>query len=93
MLDDDCGTYRRMPRAVLGVSRKEHKTKKELWGHLPKITDTMKMRRLWFIGHCWRRKEEVISELLLWEPKHCARKRGRPATTLLRRPASKMILV
>ena len=36
--------------------------------------------RLWFIGYCWRRKDEVISELLLWEPKRGARKRGRPAT-------------
>ena len=80
MLDDDCGTYRRMPRAVLGVSWKEHKTNKELCGHLPKITDTMKIRRLWFIGHCWRRKEEVTSEPLLWEPKHDARMR-RPAIT------------
>ena len=29
----------------------------------------------------WREKDEVISHLLLWEPKHGARKRGRPATT------------
>ena len=29
----------------------------------------------------WRKKDEVISDLLLWEPKHGARKRGRPATT------------
>ena len=31
--------------------------------------------------HCWRKKDEVISDLLLWEPKHGARKRGRPALT------------
>ena len=53
----------------------------ELYGNLPKITDTLKIRRLRFIGHCWRRKDEVLSELLLWEPKHGARKRARPATT------------
>ena len=39
------------------------------------------IRRLWFIGHRWRKKDEVISDLLLWELKHGARKRGRPATT------------
>ena len=39
------------------------------------------IRRLRFIGHCWRKKDEVISDLLLWEPKHGARKRGRPALT------------
>ena len=75
-LDD---TYTRMLRAFLGVSWKEHKTNKELYDNLPKITDTLMIRRLRFIGHCCRKKDEVISELLLWEPKHRARKRGRPA--------------
>ena len=75
-------TYTRMLRAVLGVSWKEHKTNKELYGNLPKITDSLMIRRLRFIGHFWRKKDEVISELLLlWEPKHGARKRGRPVTT------------
>ena len=77
------GTYTRMLRAVLGVSLKEHKTNKELYNKLPNITDTLRNRRLRFIGHCWRRKDEVISELLLWEPKHGARKRGRPAATYI----------
>ena len=45
------------------------------------ITDTLMIRRLRFIGHCWRKKDEVISDLLLWEPKHGARKRGRSALT------------
>ena len=39
------GTYTRMLRAVLGVSWKEHKTNKELYGNLPKITDTLMIRR------------------------------------------------
>ena len=46
------GTYTRMLRAVLGVSWKEHKTNKGLYGNLPKITDTLMIRRLRFIGHC-----------------------------------------
>ena len=77
------GTYTRMLRAVLGVSWKEHKTNKELYNKLPNITDTLRNRRLRFIGHRWRRKDKVISELLLWEPKHGARKRGRPAATYI----------
>ena len=60
------GTYTRMFRAVLRVSWKEHKTNKELYGNLPKITDTLMIRGLRFIGHCWRKKDEVISDLLLW---------------------------
>ena len=34
-------TNTRMLRTVLGVSWKEHKTNKELYGNLPKITDTL----------------------------------------------------
>ena len=45
------GTYTRMLRAVLGVTWKEHKTNKELYGNLPKITDTLMIRRLRSIGH------------------------------------------
>ena len=57
------------------------KTNKELYDNVPKVTDTLTIRRLGFIGHSWRKKDEVISDLLLREPKHGARKRGRPATT------------
>ncbi|XP_068749563.1 transmembrane protein 180-like isoform X2 [Montipora capricornis] len=57
------GTYTRMLRAVLGVSWKEHKTNKELYSNLPKITDKLKIRRLRFIGHCWRRMDEVDGNL------------------------------
>ena len=61
------GTFTRMLGAVLGVSWKEHKTNKEFYGNLPKITDTLMIRKLQFIGHCCRKKDKVISELLLWE--------------------------
>ena len=44
------GTYTRMLRAVLGVTWKEHKTNKTL-GNLPKITDTLMIRRLRSIRH------------------------------------------
>ena len=63
------------------TNKRNQKTNKELYSNLPKIIDTLMIRRPQFIGHCWRKKDEVISDLLLWEPKHSARKRGRPATT------------
>ena len=75
------GTYTRMLRAVLGDSWKEHKSNKELYGNHPKITDTLMIGRLRFIGHYWRKNDEVIGDLLLWETKHSARKRARPAAT------------
>ena len=63
------------------TNKRNQKTNKELYSNLPKIIDTLMIRRPQFIGHCWRKKDEVISDLLLWEPKHNTRKRGRPATT------------
>ena len=75
------GTYTRMLRVVLGVPWKEHKTNQELYGKLQRVTESLRVRRLRFIGHSWRRKEELISKVLLWEPKLGKRKRGRPATT------------
>ena len=69
-------------RAVLGVvSWKDHKSNNELYGNLSRITSTLRVRRLKFIGHMWRRKVEVVSQVLLREPKQGARKRGRPALT------------
>ena len=77
------GTYTKMLRAVLGVSWKDHKTNQELYGKLMRVSDSLRVRRLRFIGHSWRRKEELISKVLMWEPKHGKRKRGRPSTTYL----------
>ena len=75
------GTYTRMLRAVLCVSWKDHMTNHDLYGNFPKITDSLRIRRLKFIGHSWRRKNELISKLLLWEPKQGSRKVGRPSMT------------
>ena len=50
------GTLTRMLRAVLGVSWKEYKTNKELYGKLLKVTESLCVRRLRVIGHSWRRK-------------------------------------
>ena len=77
------GTYTRLLRACQNVSWRQHLTNKELYGNLPKVTDTIKERRLRFSGHCMRRKEEVIHKLLLWEPSHGRRGRGRPPRTFI----------
>ena len=77
------GTYTRLLRAAINVSWRQHLTNKELYGNLPKVTDTIKERRLRFSGHCWRSKEEVVHKLLLWEPRHGRRRRGRPPRTFI----------
>lgn len=70
-----------MLRAVLAFTWKDRKTNKELYGELSSITSVLQERRLKFIGHMWRRKEEIVSQMLLWEPKQGPRKMRRPART------------
>ena len=37
----------------------------------------------WHAGHCWRSRDELISDLLLWTPTHGRAKAGRPARTYI----------
>ena len=48
------GNYTRMLRAILNKSWKQHPTKHQLYGHLPPIMKTIKVRRTRYAGHCWR---------------------------------------
>ena len=73
----------KMLRTVLGVIWKEHKTNEELYGKLMKVTDSLRVRRLRFIGHYWRNKDELANKVLMLEPKQGTRRRGKPATTYL----------
>ena len=77
------GTYTRLLRAALNVSWRQHMTNQELYGKVPKLTETIRERRVRFSGHCLRSREEVIHQLLLWEPSHGKRSRGRPAKTFI----------
>ena len=60
----------------------EHPTKPQLYGHLPPITKTIKVRRTRHAGHCWRSRDELIS-VLLWTPSYGRAKAGRPARTYI----------
>ena len=73
------GNYTRMLRAVLNNSWKQHTTKQQLYGHLPPIMKTIQIRRPRHAGHCWRSKDELISNILLWTPSHGRAKAGRLA--------------
>ena len=57
--------YTRMLRAILNKSWRQHSTKQQLYGHLPPITETIKVRRTRHAGHCWRSRDELISDALL----------------------------
>ena len=75
------GNYTRMLRAILNKSWRQHPTRHQLYGHLPPITKTIQVRRTRHAGHCWRSRDELISDVLLWTPTHGRAKAGRPAQT------------
>ena len=60
------GNYTRMLRAILNKSWQQRPTRHQLYGHLPPTTKTIHVRRTRHAGHCWRSKDEVISDVLLW---------------------------
>ena len=59
------GNYSRMLRAILNKSWRQHPTKHQLYGHLPPMTKTIQVRRARLTGHCWRSRDELISNVLL----------------------------
>ena len=60
------GNYMRMLRAVLNKSWRQHPTKQQLYSHLPSIMKTIQARQTRHAGHCWRSRDELISNILLW---------------------------
>ena len=60
------GNYTRMLRAILNKSWRQNPTKHQLDDHLPPITKTILVRRARHAVHCWRHKDELISDVLLW---------------------------
>ena len=77
------GNYTRMLRAILNKSLRKHPTKQQLYGHLPPITKTIQGRRTIHAGHCWRNRDELISDVLLWTPTYGRAKAGRPSRTYI----------
>ena len=61
----------------------QHPTRHQLYGHLPPITKTIQVRRTRHAGHCWRSRDELIRDVLLWIPTHGRAKAGRPARTYI----------
>ena len=58
---------------------RQHPTRHQLYGHLPPIMKTIQVRWIRHAGHCWRSKDEFISDVLLWTPAYGQAKAGRPA--------------
>ena len=77
------GNYIRILRAILNKSWRQHPTRHQLYGHLPPITKTIQVRRTRQAGHCWKSKDELIRDVLLWTPAYGQAKAGRPARTYI----------
>ena len=77
------GNYTRMLRAILNKSWRQHPTRHQLYGHLPPITKTIQVRRTRLAGHCWRSKNELIRDVLLWTPTYGPAKAGRQPRTYI----------
>ena len=60
--------------------------KKMIWykrGINTNHTKTIQVRRTRHAGHCWRSRDELIRDVLLWIPTHGRAKAGRPARTYI----------
>ena len=62
------GNYTRMLRAILNKFWRQHPTRHQLYGHLLPITKTTQVKRARHAGHCWRSRDELIRDVLLWTP-------------------------
>ena len=80
------GNYKRMLRAILNKSGRQYPTKQQLYGHQPPITKTIKVRRTRHAEHCWRSRDEFISNVLSWTPSHGQARTERPARTYIQQP-------
>ena len=79
-LDRNCT---RMLQTILNKSWKQHPTKQQLYGHLPPIAKTIHIRWTRYVRHCWRSKDELINNVLLWTPSRRCASVGRPTRTYL----------
>ena len=75
------GNYTRMLRAILNKSWQQHPTRHQLYGLLPPITKTIQARQTRHAGHCWRSRDELIRDVLLWTPTYDRAKAGQLAQT------------
>ena len=75
--------YTRMLQPILNRSWRQHSAKHQLYGHVPPIMKNIQVRRTRHAGHCWRSRDELISDVLLWTPTYGRAKAGQPARTYI----------
>ena len=58
------GNYTRVLHAIFNKSWKKFPTKQHLYSHLSLITQAIQVRQIRHAEHCWRYKEQLISDIL-----------------------------
>ena len=61
------GVYTRMLRRVFDIHWKSHTTNLVLYGTIPKLSETVKQRRLRFSGHIYRHDDQPFLLYLLYD--------------------------
>ena len=79
-----------MLRTILNKSWRQQPTKQQLYGYLPPITKTIHVKWTKHAGHCWRSRDEFISDILLWTSSHGRAKVGRPAISYIQQLCADM---
>ena len=77
------GNYTRILRAILNRSWRQYPTRHQLYRHLPPTTKTIQVRRTRHAGHCWRSRDELMSDVLQWTLTYGRAKAGLPARTYI----------
>ena len=79
-LDGNCT---KMLQSILIKSWMQNPTKQKPYGHLLLISKTIKIEWIRHAEHCWRRKDQFISDVLRWTPSLVRASVGRPTKTYL----------
>ena len=69
--------------AILNKCWKQYLTKQQLYDHLLPISQIIQVRWVSHFGHCWRRKNKLISDVLRWTPTHGHTSVSQPAKTYI----------
>ena len=76
------GCYTRWLRMALNVNQyRDRVSNAELYGDLPRVSLTVRQKRMRLAGHVIRHPELSLSKVILWKPVHGHRGRGRPRAT------------
>ena len=74
---------RKNATSYIKKSWKQDFTKQQLYGHPPPISKTIQIRRTRHPEHCWRSKDELINDVLIWTHSHGRTSVGRSTRTYL----------